>query len=384
MAADQRLAVGSGEPSDEIGAGERVQALAHICVASGLALLVDKYIDLRRAGARRHRELGVLGRVGRGLEDSPLCGERLDHLVGLGDVGLRVVGQHDHRVRGEELVHAAARLDQLTQAAVGMGDRRRRLVRPPAVRVVVVVGEAEEEEVVGVVFHELLRDAGRVLVARAGPREGRLARHRARAEELSVEELVRAVDGVAEAGGDGAALEEPFERELVALAAAVDQERRAGGANAGVAEGLEERLHLVAEVGHVHVVDDVVGGAEQAERAGRLERRAVLDVAPLDPVVPVHPGDPVPLGGRSGRDLRGADRRHRREGGDAVLDQLPALDQGAEVGRVARGDRLAELVGAERVDEDEAELLALGDAGHRSVRRPACFSPARLRRAKAR
>ena len=44
------------------------------------------------------------------------------------------------------------------------------------------------------------------------------------------------------------------------------------------------------EVGHVHVVDDVVGGAEEPERAGRLERRAVLDVALLDPVVPVHAG----------------------------------------------------------------------------------------------
>ena len=233
----------------------------------------------------------------------------------------------------------------------------------------VVVGEAEEEEVVGVVLDELLRDAGRVLVARAGPGEGRLARHRARAEELAVEELVRAVDRVAEAGRDGAALQQALERDLVAPAAAVDQERRAGGAHPGVAQRLEEGLHLVREVGHVHVVDDVVGGAEEPERAGRLERRAVLDVALLDPVVPVHARDPVAIGRGAGRDLRRADRRHGREGRDAVLDQVPALDQRAEVGRVAGLDGLEELVGAKGVDEDEAELLGLGWSPERSEAR---------------
>ncbi len=282
-----------------------------------------------------------------------------DQLVGLGHVGLGVVGDHDHRVGLEERVHPAARVDQLAQAAVGVGDRGGRRVRAPAVGVVVVVGEAEEEEVVGVLGDELLRDAGRVLVARAGPGEGRLARHRARAEELAVEELVRAVDGVAEAGRDRAALREPLERDLVARAPAVDEERGAGGADAVVAQRLEEGLHLVREVGHVHVVDDVVGGAEEPERARRLERRAVLDVAPLDPVVPVHPRDPVAVRGGARRDLRRADRRHRREGRDAVLDQVAALDQGAEVGRVAGGDGLVELVGAEGVDEDEAELLCV-------------------------
>ena len=136
------------------------------------------------------------------------------------------------------------------------------------------------------------------------------------------------------------------------------------------------------EVGHVHVVDDVVGGPEEAERAGRLERRAVLDVALLDPVVPVHPRDPVAVGGRAGRDLRRADGRDGGEGRDAVLDHVAALDQGAEVRRVARFDGLLELVGAEGVDEDEAELLGLG--AHLSDRRPACFSAERFLRANAR
>src|ERR1700709_2924509 len=92
---------------------------------------------------------------------------------------------------------------------------------------------------------------------------------------------------------DGAA-HQPLQRDLVAWAGAVDQERRAGGALAGVFEALEDRLDLWAEMGQVHVVDEVVEGAEDAEGAGRVERRAVLDVAALEPVGPVHAADPVP------------------------------------------------------------------------------------------
>ena len=95
--------------------------------------------------------------------------------------------------------------------------------------------------------------------------------------------------------------------------AAVDQKRRAGGAQAGVGEPLEQGRGLEVEVPHVEVVDRVVERAEEAERAGRLERRAVLDVALLGPVVPVHPRDQVAVGPDPGGDLRGADRRHRGE-----------------------------------------------------------------------
>ncbi len=70
-------------------------------------------------------------------------------------VGLGVVGNQDHGVRREEVVDAAAGLDQLAEAAVGVGDRCRGLVGAVAVGVVVVVGEAKEEEVVGVVGDEL-------------------------------------------------------------------------------------------------------------------------------------------------------------------------------------------------------------------------------------
>ena len=150
--------------------------------------------------------------------------------------------------------------------------------------------------------------------------------------------------------------------------AAVDQKRRAGGAQAGVAEALEEGRRLVVEVPHVQVVDRVVEGAEEAEGAGRLPRGAVLDVAPLGPVVPVHPRDPVPVGADAGRDLRGADRRHRREAGDAVADQLAALEQLREGRRVAGVDRPLEHVGAQRVDDDEDELALHGRSGCQSGR----------------
>jgi hypothetical protein len=340
--------------------------------------LVHQYVDRGRPRCRRDGQLRRLGRVGRRLEDAPLLAELGRHLVGVGDVGLGVVGHQDHGVRLEELVDAPARLDQLAEAGVGVGDRGGHRVGAKAVRVVVVVGEAEEDEVVGVVLDQLLRDAGRVVVARAGPGQRGLAGDGAAAEQLAEEELVRPIDGVAEAGGDGAAAQQAVKAELVAGPAAIDQEGRAGGAHARVSQRLEEGLHLAREVGHVHVVDDVVGGAEEAERAGRLERRAVLDVAALDPVVPVHPADPVAVRGDAGRDLGGADRGDRGEGRDAVRDQLAAGEQRAEVRRLAGRDGFLELVGPKRVDEDEAELAL--PVGQRSERSPSYFSPAAWRR----
>ena len=106
-------------------------------------------------------------------------------------------------------------------------------------------------------------------------------------------------------------------------------------------------LHLGREVGQVHVVDDVVDRAEEAEGAGRLERGAVLDVAALDPVVPVHPAIQCRSAVDAGGDLRGADRGHRRERGDAVGDELPALEQRAEAGASPFGDGPLELVGSQ-------------------------------------
>ena len=157
----------------------------------------------------------------------------------------------------------------------------------------------------------------------------------------------------------------------MAVAAAVDQEGGAGGAGAGVVEALEERLDLGAEVGEVHVVDEVVEGAEDPDRAGRVERGAVLDVAPLEPVVPVHAADPVAVGADAGDDLRAGDRGHRGEAGDAVGDEHAALEQAAEGRRPLLGDRAFEHVGPQRVDVGEDELLGRGIARRMMVERAA-------------
>ena len=223
---------------------------------------------------------------------------------------------------GEEGVEAAGRFDQLREAVVGLGDRLDARLGPVPVGVVVVVGQGEQEEVEEVLLGQLRRAAGRVAVAAAGDR-GRLAGHLAAGVEVAVEELGRPPGVVAELepGRVDGASQQAVERDLVAVAATVDQERRAGGAGAGVVEALEERLDLRAEVGQVHVVDEVVERPEDAEGAGRLERGAVLDVAPLEPVVPVHAADPVAVGADPGDHLRAGDRGHRGEAGDAVGDR---------------------------------------------------------------
>ena len=189
------------------------------------------------------------------------------------------------------------RLDDFAEAVVGLGDRLEARLRPVAVRVVVVVGKREEQEVEAVGLGQLGRAAGRVAVAIAGDR-GRFAGNLATGVEVAVEELGRPPGVVAklEPGRVDRAAQQPLERDLVAVAATVDQEGRAGGAQAGVVELLEGGLDSGVEVGEVHVVDEVVEGAENPEGPGRLERGAVLDVAPLEPVVPVHAADPVPVG----------------------------------------------------------------------------------------
>ena len=223
---------------------------------------------------------------------------------------------------GEEGVDPAGLLDQRAEAFVRLGDRLDRGLGPVAVRVVVVVGQREEEEVEAVLLHQLDRAAGGVGVADAGDR-GRLAGDLAARVEVAVEELGRAPGVVAELqpGRVDRPPQQPVERDFVAVAAAVDQVRRAGGARPGVVELLEDRLDLRAEMGEVHVVDEVVERPEDAEGAGRLERGAVLDVAPLEPVVPVHAADPVAVGADPGDHLRAGDRGHRGEAGDAVVDR---------------------------------------------------------------
>ena len=98
---------------------------------------------------------------------------------------------------------------------VRLADRLHLGLGAVAMRVEVVVGQAEEHEVVGAVGDEVLGDAGRVLVPGAGPSEARPAAGRAARVEVAVEELVRAPDGVAEVGGGGGALDEALETELI-------------------------------------------------------------------------------------------------------------------------------------------------------------------------
>ena len=226
-----------------------------------------------------------------------------------------------------------------------------------AVGVEVVVGQREQQEVVGRLPDQLLADAGRVLVPVARSAHVGAAAGGAAGVEVAVEELVGRVDGVAEVRHRERAPGEPLQPQLVAPAPPVDQERGGRGADPGVAEPLEHRQRLPAQVVEVHVVDEVVHRAEEAEGPGRLERGPVLDVAPLDPVVPVHPHHPVVAGAEAGQQLRAGDRRHRGEAGDAVVDQLAALLEGGERRGLTGVDRLSQHPGMHRVYHCEDELL---------------------------
>ncbi len=207
----------------------------------------------------------------------------------------------------QEGVDPAGLVDDLAEAAVGVGDRVEHRVDPVGVSVVIVVGEREEQEVVEVLPHQLAAHAGGVGVAGSRTREGRLAGDPAAGIQLTVEELVGPPDRVAELGGHRHPAHQSLEAELVAPASAKDQKRRHRRPHPGVAQALEHGFHLVREVGHVHVVDGVVEGPEETEGAGRFQGGAVLDVAVLGAVVPVHAADAVPV--RSGRPWRSPSRR---------------------------------------------------------------------------
>ena len=170
---------------------------------------------------------------------------------------------------------------------------------------------------------------------------------------------------------------------LVAGTAAVDQPGGAGGPEPGVVEVLEDRLPRTAQVRHVHVVDRVVEGADDPERAGRLERRAVFHVALLAAVVPVHRGDEVLGGAHAGGDAGGRYRGDRGEGGDAVAHVGAAVQQRLQRRRAALLDRLVEHRRLHRVDHGEDQLarsrhryLSDAEAGVLAVLGPARPSPA--------
>ena len=140
----------------------------------------------------------------------------------------------------EEGVHAARHVHDPLERAVGLGDRAHLAVGSDLVRVGVVVRQREEQEVEQVVLDEVRADAARVPVALAGHPERRGAARLARVEQVGVEQLARAVDGVAELHRLGDPPVHAGAGRLVARAAAVDQVGGAGGAEAGVVEALED------------------------------------------------------------------------------------------------------------------------------------------------
>ena len=255
-----------------------------------------EHVDLRGPRVRADRDLRVLAAAARGRQHAEV-GERAEQVDLLLHARLRVVRADDHRVVLEERVEPAGRRHQPLELAVGLRQRVDLRERPVLVRVRVVVGEREEQEVEQVVLDHVLADAAGVLVADARQAELRAARRAARREDVGVEELLRPVHRVAEdlardPGQRGVA------RHLVAVAAAVHQVRGAGGADVGVVEPLEHRPHVLRQVLEVHVVDRVGERLLDPERLRGAEARPVLDVAPLAAVVPVHRGDLVLARGR--------------------------------------------------------------------------------------
>ena len=261
------------------------------------------------------------------------------------------------------------------ERAVRLRDRAHLAVGSDLVRVGVVVRQREEQEVEQVVLDEVGADAARVLVALAGHPERRRAARVARVEQVGVEQLAGAVDGMAELHGLGDPPVHAGARRVVAGAAAVDQIGRAGGAEAGIVEVLEDGPVRAAEVRQVHVVDRVVERAHDAEGARRRQRRPVLDVALLAAVEPVHRRDVVLARTAAGGDRGGGHGGDRRERGDAVAHVAPALDQRGQRGSLALVDGLVQHVRLQRVDDGEDELLR----HYRRILSPAYFCPSRRR-----
>ena len=136
----------------------------------------------------------------------------------------------------------------------------------------------------------------------------------------------------------------------------------------------------------VHVVDRVRELAAEAEAQRGAEARAVLDVARLGPVVPVHRRDPVAVGGDAGRDRGRAHRRHGRECGDGIVDEAPTGDQRGERRRPALGDGTVDHRRPRSVDDGEDELLQRSTRSPKGERRAAAATatPCSDRRRRAR
>jgi hypothetical protein len=243
------------------------------------AAFAQQHVDHRAAlgGAQRH--LGVSVARARRREHGEVR-ERALQVDRLLDRRVRVVGHHDHRVLVEEAVGAAAGMEDTLELAVGGGDRVDLRVRAVAVRVGVVVGQRQQQEVEQVVLDEVGAHAAGVLVA--DPREAQLraARRLAAGEDVGVEQLLGAHHRAAH-DGRGQASERGGLAQAVLVAPAVHQVGRPRGTHAGVVERLEDRRHVGRQVLGVHVVDGVGELLDDPEAPRRAERRPVLDVAAL-------------------------------------------------------------------------------------------------------
>jgi hypothetical protein len=142
-----------------------------------------------------------------------------------------VVGDDDHRVLVEEAVGPAAGVHHALDLAVGLGDRGHLGVRAVLVRVRVVVGQRQQQEVEEVVLDEVRADAAGVLVAEARHAELAAALRAAARVQVGVEELLRTLDRAAEERLPGDPGQRAVARDLVLVAPAVHEVGRAGGAN---------------------------------------------------------------------------------------------------------------------------------------------------------
>ncbi len=258
---------------------------------------------------------------------------------------------------GEERVGAAGGVHQPLDLTIGGGDRRDLGVRAVLVRPRIVVGQREQQEVEQVVLDQVGAHATGVLVADARHPELAAAPGLPARVQVGVEQLLGPVDRAPEQSRGHDPRERGLVGDLVVMAPAVDQISRPGGADVGVVEGFEHGVDVVGEVLGVHSVDGVGQRAQHAELPGGREARAVLDVAGLIAVIPVHARDQVPVGPDPGRDRRRANGRHRGKRRHAIVDVGALASDQLERGGPAGRDCAVEHLGLERVDHDEHELL---------------------------
>ncbi len=197
-AADRRLAVGvvghRQHEVDALQAEQRVDDPGHQLVPA----VAVQDVDLRGAGVRAHRDLRSRRLAGAGGGSTPSSSNAPNRSISASTRDCEWSEQTMTAWSSRNASGPPAGVHQALELAVGGGQRLDLGERPVLVRVRVVVGQREEQEVEQVVLDQVLADAARVLVA--DPRQAELgaARRLARGEDVGVEELLRPVHRVAE------------------------------------------------------------------------------------------------------------------------------------------------------------------------------------------